>query len=583
MSNSAKEWLVRTKEGEILGPFSQRELWEELQKSAFSLEDEIAPTQGNWISAQALGYRDADEFTSTSTRSQHFTRTFTKNTTEGQRSGDHGVTSSHAIPQPNRLGEDLTPTPEFEARQTPFPHAPTAPHRPGAARSLPAPKRKRRSRVAGLLTFLVLFGGGAFLLTQGQNPTVVLPGAKTTKIEISPTQSSGGTSPLLKTVYEMIERGETKSALAELTRFHERNADKRDLEYLVPYSALLIMESDSPQRARKFLEQVLASSNTVPAVKAQAHHWMGYLLLALGEGDMGESHFLDSLQLNTKDVASRFELGRSYLLQGKYSQALDYFQLAELERPELWLIHLFKGRAKLELGQYQEAKSSFQKAIVASPDRWVSYLYYAVVLADHGEKDLAQATIKKMLTRDPLFEVNSPAPWGFYREKTDYADYLRGFIKVMGDSLSEEKELGKLYLNYLNHGPAGTEGPKLEAVAMSGGLMAKVLGLKVTLARESTMEDLRLATSRLPASLNEFGYYAYVLRGEARLRMGQITDAHADFRRAAELEPTSALAHFSLAVVNKRLHRNDEAQGEIRNVLSRHPTYIPAIVLSRTF
>ena len=583
MSNSAKEWLVRTREGEILGPYSQRELWEELQKKAFSLEDEIAPTQGNWISAQALGYRDADEFTSTSTRSQHFTRTFSKNPAEGQRNSDHGVTSSHVIQQPpNRLGDDLTPTPEFESRQPQSMHAPAAAHRPGMQRPVAPPKRKRPSRVAPLITFLFLFGGGAALLTQLRDPGAAIPG-KGSKSSASSLQVSSGTSPLLKTVYEMIERGETKSALGELTRFHERNSDKRDLEYLVPYSALLIMESDSPQRARKFLEQVLASPASVPAVKAQAHHWMGYLLLALGEGDMGESHFLDSLQLNTKDVASRFELGRSYLLQGKYSQALDYFQLAELERPELWLIHLFKGRAKLELGQYQEAKNSFQKAIVASPDRWVSYLYYAVVLADHGEKDLAQTTIKKMLTRDPLFEVNSPAPWGFYREKTDYQDYLRGFVKVMGDSLSEEKELGKLYLNYLNHGPAGNEGPKLEAVAMSGGLMAKVLGLKVTLAREASMEELRQGTTRLPASLNEFGYYAYVLRGEARLRMGQITDAHADFRKAAELEPTSALAHFSLAVVNKRLHRNDEAQGEIRNVLSRHPTYIPAIVLSRTF
>ncbi len=581
MTNSLKEWLVRTREGEVLGPYSQRELWDELQKKAFSLDDEIAPTQGQWISAQALGYRDADEFTRTSTRSQHFTRTSSQGPNENNKEDDHGVTSAHAIP-PQSRAEDLTPTPDFESRpphpQMSHPMNQPAPHARTKHQPHPAPRRNG-SKIAPLITLLFLFAIAAAVISQMRNN----PGQSKARNQVLGPVTSSGSSPMLKNVYDLIERGETKSALAELTRFHEKNTDKRDLEYLVPYSALLIMESDSPQRARKFLEQVLTSSSTPPAVKAQAHHWMGYLLLALAEGDMGESHFLDSLQINTKEVASRFELGRSYLLQSKYSQALDYFQLAELERPDLWLIHLFKGRAKLELGHYAEAKASFQKAILASPDRWVSYLYYAVVLADHGEKELAQATIKKMLTRDPLFEVNSPAPWGFYREKTDYEDYLKGFTKVMGDSLSEEKELGKLYLNYLNHGPQGPEGPKLEAVAVSSGTMAKVLALKVVLAREASLEELKVATGRLPNILSEFGYYAYILRGEARLRMGQITDAHADFKKSAELEPTSALAHFSLAVVNKRLHRTDEAQGEIRNVLTRHPTYIPAIVLSRTF
>jgi len=580
MSTSPKEWLVRTRDGEILGPFTQRELWEELQKKAFALDDEIAPSQGQWISAQALGYRDADEFTRTSTRSHHITRTFSKtNADGGPRTDDHGVTSSHTFaPKKSDGEEDLTPTPEFQTRQ-PLHHPQAAPaHAPHQRPSRPAGVRSP-SRVAPLITLLVLFAAGWVLISQvrvnSNQPSV-------RNNTLVPTARSNS-SPLLKNVYDMIERGETKAALAELTKFHERNTDKRDQEYLIPYSALLIMESDSPQRARKFLEQILSSANSTAAIKAQAHHWMGYLLMALGEGDMGESHFLDSLQLNTKDVASRFELGRSYLLQGKHSQALDYFQLAELERPDLWLIHLFKGRAKLELGQYEEAKTSFQRAILASPDRWISYLYYSVVLADHGEKALAQTTLRKMLARDPLFEVNSPAPWGFYREKIDYEDYLKGFSKVMSDAMGEEKELGKLYLSYLNHGSQGTEGPRIETVAATGGLMAKVLGLKVMLAREASADELKMAVTRLPQALTDFGYYAYVLRGEARLRLGQIGDAHTDFKRAVELEPTSALAHFSLAVVNKRLQRNDEAQGEIKNVLTRHPTYIPAIVLSRTF
>ena len=42
MHNNAKEWLVRTRTGEVLGPFSQRELLEEFQRRTFALEDEIS-------------------------------------------------------------------------------------------------------------------------------------------------------------------------------------------------------------------------------------------------------------------------------------------------------------------------------------------------------------------------------------------------------------------------------------------------------------------------------------------------------------------------------------------------------------
>src|SRR5687768_10889603 len=105
MKNELKDWLVRTRTGEILGPFSQRELMEELKKRTFTPEDEIAQSQGWWISAQTLTNRDSDEFTHTHTRNQTVTRSVHTNHTQST------ATSS--------LAEDsITPTPRADQQLT---------------------------------------------------------------------------------------------------------------------------------------------------------------------------------------------------------------------------------------------------------------------------------------------------------------------------------------------------------------------------------------------------------------------------------------------------------------------------------
>jgi tetratricopeptide (TPR) repeat protein len=206
---------------------------------------------------------------------------------------------------------------------------------------------------------------------------------------------------------------------------------------------LLITEGESPLRAKKLLEQVLRVPQT-PELKSRAHHWLGYLLLSQDEGDMGEGHFLEALQLNPKDAAARFNLGRAYLKQEKFSQALDYLQLAELEMPNLWLIHIYKGWARMALGNKEEAKSSFKTAIQASKDRWMTYIYYSIFLLRFEEYDEAKATLKQMLTYDPNYELNSPPPMEYFQSKVNYNDYLTAYNKVMEKGTSDEREMGQL-------------------------------------------------------------------------------------------------------------------------------------------
>lgn len=577
MQSTVKDWLVRTRTGEILGPYTQRELLEELQKKTFALEDEIAPSQGYWISAQALSYRDIDEYTHTSTRSQAITRSY--QTGSVQTSSQQTVTPSNEGGTPPRITSDddeITPTPDFISSKPTF-------EAPPIRRVSPQHRRREiSSRLGPMLTLLLLIGGAWGLVTQMRARKSDTPATPSTPSGSAQTANTGD-SPFVRTIYDLIARGDTQVALKQLTQFHERSPNKSDLEYLIPYSALLITEGESPARAKKFLEQVLTSPSTSPKLKGRAHHWMGYLLLSEEQGDHGESHFLESLQLNPKDAAARFNLARAYLAQDRFSQALDYLQLAELEMPDLWLIHLYKGRVKASLGQTEEARAAFKMALQLAPDRWLTHIYYAVFLSGISEFDAAQTLLKKMLTKDPFYEAYSPPPLGFLQSKVNYAEYLDAFNLVMDKALGEEKEIGKLYINYLLNDSAANEGRRIEAAAEKAGLMSKVLALKVVLDRGGSAEEIRAAASRLPPNLSDFGYYAYVLRGEAKSRLGNLQDALGDFQRALALEPKSAVANWVYAMLLKKSQRGLEAQNALKTLLSYHPNYIPAIVQLHNF
>jgi tetratricopeptide (TPR) repeat protein len=143
---------------------------------------------------------------------------------------------------------------------------------------------------------------------------------KTTSTPVAVVTKLGSQSetPFVRTVYDLIARNEMDKALEQLTRYHQSNP--KDLDYLIPYAGLLILENQSHEQARIQLDRVLTSS-VGNSLKAKAHLWYGYSLLASEEDDLGESHFLEALQLSPNDPAARFNLGRTYIKQQKYAQA----------------------------------------------------------------------------------------------------------------------------------------------------------------------------------------------------------------------------------------------------------------------
>ncbi|NDC24324.1 MAG: hypothetical protein EBZ49_09375, partial [Proteobacteria bacterium] len=555
----------RTKSGHILGPYTQRELYQELQRQQFQAQDEISQAGKAWISANALLNHDFDEVTRTSAQQ-----------------------STGTLKLDQHWDESLTPSPTPTPSLTPVetyrevrPLASREPVKPnwnssseGVVNRNAIPHPKITQRRAPILTAVFLAVVLGLIIQMSLRRVDTTPAAVITKL------SSNSEAPFVRDVYDLIARNETEKALEQLNRHHQTNP--KELEYLIPYAALLILENQNYDQARLHLDKVLTSS-VGNALKAKAHLWYGYSLLATSEDDLGESHFLEALQLNPNDPAARFNLGRTYIKQQKYAHALDYLQLAEVEVPDLWLIHIYKGRAKVALGRFDEARTSFRLAIESSPDRWLSYVYYGLFLLNSRDPIEARLTMRTMLTRDPLFEVYSPAPWGFFQEEVDYREYLSNFLKVMTQHRNDEQELGKTFISFLMNGNGPVETVRLQTLAEKGSLMAKVLSLEALLKTEPKSEDLRRALVRLGGSLVEFGPYAYVVRAEAKIRLGLFVEAQQDLQSALLSEPKSAAARLLQAKLFKIQNRKSDADREIQTLLSYHPNYIPAIKMAHDF
>ena len=528
MHNTHKDWLVRTRSGEILGPFSERELVLALRDGIFSAQDEIARSSSNWVSAQGLLYREIEEGTAAHTKSQLSLTSPTEKTR----------TQTEPLVETN-LARALEP----------------------AARPLPP-------RWIGLLSAGIL----GVLMLWILAPPQTRDGAK----DLGPVAAGPARSPILEEVNELIRSGRFTDALALLAKTPATQREK-DPGALLTYYALQITQRDASDSAKEQLEVLMSSPGLSPDLKARAHHWLGFLQLRAGTGDLGEGHFLEALQLNPREAASRYNLGRAYLKQKRPQQALDYLQLAELEVPHLWLVHIYKARAKSLLGRKEDAELSFRRAIDVAPDRWMSYLYFALFLQASGSDTEASNTLVEMLKRDPFYDSNTAPPLGFFEERIPLSEYLDTFREI--SQHGPDRELGLLYLGALAAGPKSPAARKLLLLAPDSSGPGASFKLQLLLQRQEH-EKMERALAQIPVENATTGYLALTLKAEALVQLRKFAEAISASEQALRLEPRAARARLIHAVALKASGKIPQGQTELTKLLADEPNYTPAVVES---
>lgn len=236
-----------------------------------------------------------------------------------------------------------------------------------------------------------------------------------------------------------------------------------------------------------------------------------------------------------KDVF--FYRGRHALADGKYSLAIENFNvLAQLDTADYWNF-FFRGIAKYNLGDLRGAKRDFDRSVRINPVFTSGYHYRGITESRFGNYDKALSDIQKAIELRPGYT-------GLYFSR-GVTYFLSGqFDKAVSDFDRYIRKEPKDPSAYLNRG-------------------ASWLFLGDTL---KAVTDYNKAIK-----LDRFDPEGYVRRGRLYASQKRYELALADMDKAIELDTTNTLAFFNRAIMHYEQSNYTKAMSDLNRVLRDEP------------
>lgn len=229
--------------------------------------------------------------------------------------------------------------------------------------------------------------------------------------------------------------------------------------------------------------------------------------------------------------------GRRALSEGKYSLAIENFNvLASLDTTDYWTF-FFRGIAKYNLGDLRGAQADFNTSVRLNPVFTNGYHYRAITESRVGRFDEAFADYEKAISLRPGTE-------GLY--------YSRGVAYFLNQQFSKAVQDFNRYIR---------KQPKDPSAYLNRG--ASYLYLKDTTA---ALNDYNKAIQ-----LDRFEAEAYVRRGRLLASQGKLDEAVTDMNKALDLDPDNTFALFNRALM--LFDRNDyiPAMADFNKILELEP------------
>jgi len=229
--------------------------------------------------------------------------------------------------------------------------------------------------------------------------------------------------------------------------------------------------------------------------------------------------------------------GRMALQDGKYSHAIENFNiLARLDSTDYWCF-FYRGIAKYNLGDVRGAQKDFNTSVRLNPVFTNGYHYRAITESRNGEYEKAFDDFDKAISLRPGFT-------GLY--------YSRGVTNFLAQRFPEAVSDFDRYIK---------KEPKDPSAYLNRG--ASYLFLGDTL---KAMNDYNQAIK-----LDRFEPECYIRRGRVYAAQEKYEDALADMSKAIELDSTNTLAYFNRALLHYELHDYNAAMRDLNRVLKEEP------------
>lgn len=239
------------------------------------------------------------------------------------------------------------------------------------------------------------------------------------------------------------------------------------------------------------------------------------------------------------DIDQFFARGRQMLIDGKYSQAIENFNiLSRLDRDStLYDAYFFRGIAKYNLGDFIGAERDFNTCLRLNPIYTPAYHYRAITLSRTGKYDKALEDLAEAVDLRPSYT-------GLYFSRGVTYFLSQQFEKAVTDFNRFIKAEPREADAYLNRG-------------------ACYLYLGDTL---KALNDYNKAIR-----INTFDPEGYIRRSRIYAMQQKYDDALTDLNNAIELDSTNTFAFFNRALIRFDKQEINGALEDLNTVLRHEP------------
>ena len=276
------------------------------------------------------------------------------------------------------------------------------------------------------------------------------------------------------------------------------------------------------------------------------------------------------------DKDTFFMRGRSALADGKYSTAIENFNiLARIDTTDYWTF-FFRGIAKYNLGDLRGAKKDFDRSIRINPVFTSGYHYRGITESRFGNYDKALEDIEHAILLRPGYE-------GLYFSRGVTYFLSQQFDKAVKDFDKYIKKEPKDPSAYLNRGASWlflgdtlkalndyNKAIKLDRFDPEGYIRrGRLYASKNDLS--SAIADMDMAIS-----IDTSNTFAYFNRALMAFEMDNFRQAMDDLNRVLRDEPGNALTLYNRGLINARLGAYDDALADLDRVIDINPSNVLA-------
>ena len=232
-----------------------------------------------------------------------------------------------------------------------------------------------------------------------------------------------------------------------------------------------------------------------------------------------------------------FMRGRQALAEGRYSAAIENFNILErLDTSDYWN-YFFRGIAKYNLGDVRGARNDFDRSVSINPVFTNGYHYRGIATSRFGDYEAALEDIQHAIDL-------RPGNIGLYFSRGVTYFLSQQFDKAVKDFDKYIRKEPRDPSAYLNRG-------------------ASHLFLGDTL---KAVNDYNKAIK-----LDRFDPEGYMRRGRLSASQGDYESAIADMDKAIELDTANTLAYFNRAIMYYELEQYNSAMDDLNRVLRDEP------------